>query len=212
MANSRPQKVKTPLEEVDVYKQEDPAEIRLRSVVVMGLGFSAMLRLYAPGAKKKLYRQILPDIRQLLQAKSEDEFVDFHSRVCDWGTENINLRNGETFASYGQIAKTLDVVLKVVIYYCHLPDCEKSSKILGWLNAAVDTKMMGKLRKEYPRAIVPWPHSIQEVNRQSYRAIQELVRRYIIERHPGILPVQFDDIYWWRLNKSRVYSDDSTSY
>lgn len=190
-----------------MYKWDDPAEIRLHAVIDMGLNFSAMLRLYKKESKKQLYEKIFSEIKQLFEAKSEADFTNFHSSICDWGIGNICLRDGKTFASYGQIAKTLDVVLKVAIYYCHLPDCEKSSEISRWLNAAVDTKMMGMLRRDYPSAIERWPIRVRQVNRESYEAIQELVRRYIVEKHPGILPVQFDDIYWWKLNKAKVCSD-----
>lgn len=111
--------------------------------------------------------------------------------------------------SYGQIAKTLDVILKVAIYYCHLPNCEKSREISHWLNAAVDTKMMAMLRRYYRDAIKPWPIRVQDVkDRKSYEAIQELVRRFVMEKQSGkILPVQFDDIYWWKLNKAKFYGD-----
>ena len=188
-------------------KPDDPAEIRLRSVVDMGLNFSAMLRLYATGSKKRLHHKILREMQQV-EARSEEEFTRFHSCICDWGIKNIRLRNGETFASYGQIAKTLDVVLKVAIYYCHLPDCERSGRISGWLNAAVDTRMMVMLGGLYRDAIKPWPVRVREVDRKSYEAIQGLVRQYIKDKHPGILPVQFDDIYWWKLNKEKVYGYD----
>jgi len=192
-----------------MVQQYDPAKIRLRNVIDMGLNFSAMLRLYWTGSKRELYQNIFSERKKLFEAKSKEEFTSFHSGICDWGVGNIHLRDGETFASYGQIAKTLDVVLKVAIYYCHLPDCEKCREISRWLNAAVDTKMMAMLRRCYPHALKPWPTTVHEVSdRESYNAIQELVRRFIREKHPDILPVQFDDIYWWKLNKGKVYSDE----
>jgi hypothetical protein len=190
-------------------KCDDPAGIRLCNVIDMGLNFSAMLRLYSPGSKKNLHERIHSASKQLFEAESQEAFTRFHSSICGWGIGNILLRNREAFASYGQIAKTLDVVLKVVIYYCHLPDCESSTRLSRWLNAAVDTRMMAMLRRCYPDAIKPFPVAVQEVNsRDRYEAIQGLVRRYITEKHPGILPVQFDDIYWWKLNKRRVYCHD----
>jgi len=190
-------------------KWDDPAEIRLHAVIDMGLNFSAMLRLYKKESKKQLYEKIFSEIKKLFEAKSEADFTKFHLSICDWGIGNICLRDGKTFASYGQFAKTVNVVLKVAIYYCHLPDCQKSKQISRWLHAAVDTKMMGKLRRCYPRAIKPWPTTLQEIRDwQSYKAIQELVCRFIREKHQeGILPVQLDDIYWWKLNKAKVYGN-----
>ncbi len=108
-------------------------------------------------------------------------------------------------ASYGQIAKTFDVVLKVAVYYCHLPNCEKSQQISGWLNAAVDTRMMGMLKKYYLEDIASWPATIEQVDNSTYMSIQEIVRKFIAERHNGnIIPVQFDDIYWRALNRQQA--------
>lgn len=183
-------------------KCDDPADIRLRNVIDMGLSFSAMLRLYKADSKKEMRERIYGARKQLWEAESQEAFTSWHSSICGWGIKSIRLRKRDAFASYGQIAKTLDVVLKVAIYYCHLPDCEGSAKLSRWLNAAVDTKMMGMLRHCYPVAFNPWPVAVREVDsRESYEAIQGLVRRYISEKHPSITPVQFDDIYWWKLNK-----------
>jgi hypothetical protein len=115
-------------------------------------------------------------------------------------------RNGRVIkksklASYGQVAKTLDVTLKVMVYYCHLPDCETSKRLAKWLHAAVDTKMMSILADEYPKEIQPWPARIEEVDKARYLAIQEIVRKFIRKKHNGKLsPVEFDDMYWYKLN------------
>jgi len=185
-------------------KCDGPAEIRARNVIHMGLNFSAMLRLYSPGSKKQLHERIHSARKQLFEAESQEAFTRWHSSICGWGIGNIVLRSHDAFASYGQIAKTLDVVLKVAVYYCHLPDCAGSARLARWLNAAVDTRMMAMLRRCYPDAIKPWPVAVQEVDsRERCEAIQGLVRRYINEKHPCITPVQFDDIYYWKLNKRR---------
>ncbi|GAI02469.1 unnamed protein product, partial [marine sediment metagenome] len=98
-----------------------------------------------------------------------------------------------------------DVVLSVAIYYCHLPNCEKSRQISGWLNAAVDTKMMALLKRHYPEAITPWPTTIKQVNNSTYIRIQETVRKFINDEHDnGITPVQFDDIYFEALKRKEA--------
>lgn len=186
----------------------DVQEVRLLCLIDLGLDFSAMLRLYEKGSKEKLYNKVLSEIPALLQSENEDQFHIVHSSICEWGTTTVVLNEGLDYASYGQIAKTLDVALKVVIDFGHMPDCHKSRQMSQWLNSAVDTKMMNMLKKNYPSAIRPWPHSIRQVNKESYFAIQSLVRRFIRERHDDrITPVQFDDIYWWNLNKGRKYGD-----
>jgi len=188
-----------------------PDEARLHNVIDMGLGFSAMMRLFEKGSKTSLRDEVLRKVDTVFAAGSEKQFNEIHADFCNWGTHNIMLAerkvNGRVvkptgLARYGQIAKTLDVVLKVAVYYCHLPNCGKSDSILGWLHAAVDTKMMALLAECYPEDIRPWPTTVEQVNSLAYAAIQKTVRKFINDRHSGsITPVQFDDIYWEALNK-----------
>jgi len=187
----------------NVVAPEILAEIRLENIIDVGLTASAMIRLFEKGTKeKKLRRPIRKTIVKMFEAKSEAEFKRIHSAFCRQATGEITLAKKNKLASYGQIAKTLDVVLKVAVYYCHLPECQKSKRLSEWLNAAVDTKMMAKLRDHYPTDIKPWPRTIEKVDRQSYEEIQRIVRKFIREEHQGsITPVQFDDYYWRELNR-----------
>jgi len=199
----------------NILKLNDPREAKLHNIIDMGLPFSAMMRLYNTGSKYKFRTRILIEVKKIFSAVCEEELQDIHSDFCHWGENNITLtekkrRDGRIMqeagpASYGQIAKTFDVVLSVAIYYCHLPNCEKSRQISGWLNAAVDTKMMALLKRHYPEAITPWPTTIKQVNNSTYIRIQETVRKFINEKHDnGITPVQFDDIYWEALNRKEA--------
>ena len=96
----------------------------------------------------------------------------------------------------------MDVVLKVAVYYCHLPECEKWKEFSEWLNAAVDTKTMAELRKHYPKHTKPWPRIIEEVDRQNYNEIQRIVRKFICREHQdSITPGQYDDYYWREFNR-----------
>jgi len=187
---------------------QDVQEVRLRCLIDLGLTFSAMLRLYEKGAKERIYDKVLSEMPALLQSETEEHFQMVHSSICEWGTNSVLSNGGSGYASYGQIAKTLDVILKVVIDYGHMPDCSKAKQMSPWLNSAVDNEMMKMLKREYPDAIKPWPRNIRQVNKERYVAIQSLVRRFNIEKHNNQLtPVQFDDIYWWCLNKCRQYKD-----
>lgn len=180
--------------------------IRVKNIIDMGLAFSAMMRLFEEEkSKKKLNKKIFKNtLGEVFSAKSKKDFDCIHSRFCCWGIKKISLSEkrsdtqGSNRPSYGQIAKTFDVVMKVAIYYCRLPDCEKSKEILPWLNAAVDTNMMKMLRKCYPKDIEPWPRTIKGVVcKQTYEDIQSTVRKFIRDKHnDSIMPVQFDDIYW----------------
>jgi len=187
---------------------QEIGEIKLQNIVDMGLTFAAMIRLFNKETKRKLVKRLITTVKEAFEAKSEEEFRRIHSEFCQWGTREIILRKKNRPASYGQVAKTLDVVLKVAIYYCHLPECEKSAQLSRWLNAAVDTKIMGMLGKHYRGDIVPWPMRIESVDRQGYINIQDLVRRFIGTKHEdSITPVQFDDYYWYKLNREATYED-----
>lgn len=193
-------------------------KLRFENIVDMGLAYSAMIRLFVKGEKVKLQEQFVNSTAErLFNITSKQEFDDIHSDFCKWGIKNIFLaerkRNGIVIkskgpASYGQIAKTLDVLLKVVVYYCHLPDLEGSNKLCPWINAAVDTNMMRELRENYPNEVQPsWPTAIEEVQEKEYLKIQELVRRAIRELHNDkITPPQYDDIHWRLANQKYARS------
>jgi hypothetical protein len=190
---------------------KDPEQIRLYNIVDMGLTFSAMIRLFEKGSKPILRRQITASLQRLPKVNSKDDYFSIHREFCLWGTKNLKLaekwRNGRRIkekkpASFGQVAKTYDVVLTVVVYYSKWPDAHTSDMISKWINAAVDNKMMKFLKKEYPDGFNSWPISMEDVNEARYNKLQGLVMRFINEKHEGrIHPVQFGDIYWNVLNR-----------
>jgi hypothetical protein len=189
----------------------DPEEIKLHNIVDMGLTFSAMIRLYEKGTKQILHRKILEELKNISNSNSKEEFEIIHSDFCKWGTRNLILAEKTKGvkvikekgpARHGQIAKTFDVVLKVVIYYCQWPTLEKSKELSKWLHAAVDNKMMRFLKEKYTEYFPYWPKSVEGVDETTYLDLQKLVNRFIGDEHDGnIIPVQFDDIYWNILNR-----------
>jgi len=182
-------------------KLSSSEEARLHFAVEIGLASSAMMRLYQKGSTKVLQDKILAKPRAF-EAETEEQYKSIHRIICNWGTRNIELSKGNGHASYGQIAKTLDVALKVIIYFCHLPDCDKSKRISKWLNAPVDTNMMAWLKKLYPEDAKSWPTTLGGVDDDLYASIQRIVRKFIDEERSGdITPVEFDNIYWEALNR-----------
>jgi hypothetical protein len=187
-------------------------ELRVKSIINMGVAWSGMMRVFVRHTRKKLNEKIINDLAEkVFNVESREEYLKIHTDFCDWGTSNIDqaerAKNGKvivqrTRASYGQIAKTLDVTLKVAIYYCHLPDCERSRRLCHWLNAAVDTAMMGELQKDFPDAIKTWPNLIKEVDKNAYTKIQNLVRESIKREHNNAInPPQWEDIHWAKANE-----------
>ena len=104
-------------------------------------------------------------------------------------------------ASYGHAAKVFDIAGKVYVYYCHLPGCESAAKLLPVLHGAVDTLIMKNLKKEYPKENIK-AETIEAVSKSEYFALQKLVAKHIEDEFKSlILPVQYDDIMWHRLNR-----------
>jgi hypothetical protein len=174
-------------------------QLRVKNIIGMGISWSTMLRVFEPDAKEKLEKEILRNLADVFE--SREKYIEYHTAFCEWGMKNIkqNKRFQSEKASYGQIAKTLDVTLKVAVYYCHLPDCETSKRICQWLNAAVDTNMMGGLQKDFPRE-PPLPTSIKEVSKSAYDKIQSLVRESMKLEHYDI-PSQWEDVHWVKANE-----------
>ena len=108
-----------------------PDEVRLYNIVDMGLTFSAMIRLFQKGSKKSIRTKIVAVLPEIKNSESHEHFKEKHHSFCIWGIQGLKLaereRQGKILKmssppSYGQVAKTLDVVLKVVIYYQTFPD------------------------------------------------------------------------------------------
>jgi hypothetical protein len=184
----------------------------------MGLDFSSMMRLFEERSEDKLWDKIVYDVApRIFKAHSKEEFNQIHDEFCNWGTRNIitaqkRRKNGGIIkkgpASYGQIAKTFNVALKVAVYYCHLPDYQKSGNIVEWLHAGVDTRMMAMLKKKlkgkHPEYFEDWPETVKAVdNEKKYLNLQKVVGIFIKEKHEEKLrlPVQFDDVYWYKITQ-----------
>jgi len=200
-------------------KLNEPDEAKFHNIIDMALGFSGMMRLFEKKSKNILRDKMISDIPTLLSVKSEREFIDCHASFCRWGVNTIVLaekvKNGKVTkhsgpASYGQIAKTLNVVLKVVVYYCRLPS-ERAASVIGkWLEPAVDTKMMAYLKPK--NSSILWPMTIEQVGFDEYEMLNGAVGELIQDCHQGkIAPVQFDDIYWEALNDKNAWHDGTES-
>lgn len=191
--------------------QTNIEDIRLYNMVDMGLRYSGMIRLYTKGTKKKLINEMLEFLPNISNADSSEAFDEIHSDFCRWATNNIFLAEKRknrivvrkrSKIGYGQAAKTLDVTLKVLVYYCNWPNKTKSKQLRKWIHAAIDNKMMRHLKGTYPNAFKNWPKSVAEVKKQDYLKLQYLVHQFISEIDKDIkLSVEFDDKYWYLLKE-----------
>jgi len=205
----------------EIESQRFSDEVKLHVAIDIGLAFSAMMRLFEKDSKSRLHNKVHSELPRIFHAKTKPGFERIHSELCEWGTEEISLakkkRNEQIGkqskkASYGQIAKTLDVVLKVVIYYSHFPDCRRAKELSKLLNAAMDRKMMASLKKyvkgsnmsrKLPETVKSWPKNIEDVcDKETYDHVQKTVREYKEDKCPNLLfPVQFEDYLWAKVNK-----------
>ena len=122
-------------------------EIRLYNMVDMGLRYSGMIRLYKEGSKQKLINKILTILPQITNSDSIEAFDKVHTNFCTWAKRSIFLakpRKRGISISYGQAAKTLDVTLSVLVYYCGWPDRSRSKKLQKWIHAAIDNDMLSE--------------------------------------------------------------------
>jgi len=189
----------------------DADQARIRNIIDMAFGFSAMTRVFKEKSTEKTVNKLNKALSQITYLTNDKEFADFHDGFCRWFTRETwtaeRKKGGKIFkksghASYGQGAKVLDVALKVYVYYCHLPDPETAERITQWLNSAIDTKMMKYLKKgpdKEAKSITAT--AIEDVNKRTYVILQKLVLKDIERKFPTrILPVQWDDIKWRELN------------
>lgn len=177
----------------------------------MAVSFSAMARVFEKGSAEKIKVRLNETVEDFFSLTSSEEYYKKHDNFCSWFTGNIKTaerwKNGKLikeshFASWGQAAKVLDIALKVCIYYCNLPSVEDSSRILPWLNGAIDTPIMENLKMRYSAAILSETNTIESIDRQIYGQLQKLIREDIRKSFNNeIFAVQYDDIKWRELNR-----------
>ena len=187
------------------------SQAKHRNVIDMGLTFSAMVRRFEEKSKPKILDKLSEFCAALPGITSSTAFEDRHHAFCIWFAKNIvtaaTTRNGVITrqsgpASYGHGAKVLDVVLKVYVYYSHLPSDDISSKLIPFLHGAIDNKILQKLKDEFPESGVT-ACNIEEIDEAQYRLLQRLLGQSITGTEPPfLLPVEFDDITWEVLNRS----------
>ena len=194
---------------MDPIKEADST--KSKNVIDMAITFSAMNRLFKKESKQKIAKQLECSLGALANCDDKNSFDEIHSKFCTWFANNVytaekKKKNNEikksSAASYGQAAKVFDVAAKVYVYYCHLPDCKASEKLLPMLHAAIDTLMMKNLKKTYPGEKIK-ATTIEAVDMSEYCTLQKLVIKHIQDKYANlILPVHYDDIMWHQLNRS----------
>jgi hypothetical protein len=190
--------------------QVEAQSIKFKNIIDMAISFTAMTRVFKEGSKQRIAAKLENTLGSLSNIDGKDEFEKIHSDFCEWFVRNIStarrVRKDKRIkesgpASYGQAGKVFDVALKVYIYYCQYPDCETALRLMPLLHAGIDTKMMKALKEDYPEANIQ-AETIEAISKSDYVSLQNLVVKHIEDKFQNqIMPVQYDDIMWYRLNR-----------
>jgi hypothetical protein len=188
--------------------QFDPEGTKRKNIIEMAVGFATMMRVFSKGSTTKIERKLDDVFRSLDRINTRDEYQAFHRSFCAWFTGEIrtaekHLRNGKIQqgepASYGHAAKVLDIAIKVYVYYCAQPTAAIAQRVLPFMNGAVDTAIMERLKSECPSAAIR-ATTLKEVDQKTYEDLQSL----LIQRSDEMkmCPVQCEDIMWRQLNRN----------
>jgi len=182
----------------------DNEEIKIRNIIEMGLTFSTMSRVFEKGSKEKIIPKLEDTLGDFSHLNTEENYQDLHERFCKWLTKEIKTAKGENEnASWGHAAKVIDVVLKVYIYYCKLPSSEESKKIVPWLNAAIDTKILKHLKRQNKKSKISGVENLKQIDRKQYEILQKMIQEDI-NQNRKMYPVQWDDRKWRELNNKSL--------
>lgn len=185
--------------------REQAATVKKGNIIDMALAFTSMMRVFAKGSKVIIARGLGELCDQLAGVHSPADFERLHRAFCEWfvGTIKTAKKGSRASgpASYGHAAKTLDIALKVYVYYCGQPSAELAERLIPMLHGAVDTPIMKHLKSSFPEAGIK-AATIGQVDEGIYTRLQALVTQDIQARYLGqICPVQYDDIMWHELNR-----------
>lgn len=187
-------------------------KVKIQNIIEMAVSITAMGRVFEKRSGEKIKAKLNNRIEEFLNLSTKEEYQRKHKEFCEWFTVNIKTaerkKDGRIikmsqYASWGQAAKVIDIVLKVCIYYCNLPSAKVSSKIIPWLNGAIDSRILDDFKKRYNSLIISSQVStIENIDKATYEKLQQMINTDIEKSfHGEIFPVQYDDIKWRELNR-----------
>ena len=191
--------------------KEKAEKVKIQNIIDMAISFTAMGRVFEKGSTEKIKAKLNNCIKDFFNLSTEEEYYEKHKVFCEWFMTNIKTAERKKderiikrsqYASWGQAAKVIDIVLKFCIYYCNLPSAEVSSKITHWLNGAIDSRILEDFKKRYSSPLISQASTIEDIDKATYEELQKMIRTDIKESFNGeIFPVQYDDIKWRELNR-----------
>lgn len=174
-------------------------DLKISLILDMALSWSATLRIFEgeqekkrKTSKDKFIEEIRKMVNNLTKIISQPEFDEIHERTCYNLKEKVNLNTGE-YPSYGQIAKMVDMGIKVSVLFCNIPD-GKSDRIKEYLHCPIDNINIKFLKKYIVDDEFRKIYSMADIDYPKYIKIQNGIREYIKENKLKITPVEFDII------------------
>ena len=194
-----------------VSEKEIAKKAKIQNITEMAISFSTMGRVFEKDSIEKIKEKLNYCIKQFLTSNTKENYRKIHREFCKWFKRNIRtaerkkdgrIIKGSQYASWGQAAKTIDIAFKVYFYYCNLPSTKISSKIVPWLNGAIDTKILEHLKKIFCPPTKIQAETLENIDENEYKKLQVMIQTEIKNVYNGkIFPVQYDDIMWRKFNR-----------
>jgi hypothetical protein len=183
---------------MDALELEEKA--KKQNIVDMAVRFTAMMPLFQERSANLIKEKLANLFEGLDRISWEQDLREMHRDFCDWFVKNIRMAKSGEPSSYGHAARVLDLVLKVYVYYCRMPNPAKSESLMPKLNGAIDTPILRhlfrKLETDYGQSF-PVHHlwTIEMIGEEDYDLLQKIIRQDIRDSFDdNVLPVQYDDI------------------
>jgi hypothetical protein len=184
-----------------MLERERAEEAKKNNILDMALTFTAMMRVFSTGSRKRIADKLSDLASRLREVTSADDYEKLHKDFCEWfrreirTAEKTNRNTGNVAkpaqpASFGQAAKVLDVALKVYVFYCGQPSPDVASRIHPFLHGAVDGLIMDHLKRRYPDVSIP-ATTIEQIDEHTYQSLQALIARDTGDSfHNNVCPVR----------------------
>ena len=186
---------------------ERAKEAKQQNIIDMAIGFTAMMPLFQERSADFIKEKLADLFEDLELVRSDQDFNKIHRDFCQWFIKNIRLAKSGKPSAYGHSAKVVDLVLKVYVYYCRMPNPAKAESLMPRLNGAIDTPILRHLFKKlddiYRKSCPPhYLWTIRMIDSQNYDLLQKVIRQDIKDSFDNnIWPVQYDDIMGRRLER-----------
>src|SRR5260370_8207132 len=111
---------------LELEGQVDIRGKKRKNIIEMGLGYTAMIRIFSQKSKAKIEAKLEELFSHLAEISTRDDYESCHRSFCEWFTREVrtaekNLSNGglqpsQQSSSY-PAAKVLHIANKVYVYY-----------------------------------------------------------------------------------------------